>query len=68
MPELLIATWDYFQMHGQENAAFLCHVLVLTDIPQGQQPPIWLRERKELLHTDEIKANEHYDIKAWEMN
>lgn len=68
MPDLLITTWDYFQMSGQEKAAFLCHVLVLTDIPQGQQPPIWLQEREVLLHADGIKANAHYYIKAWEMN
>lgn len=68
MPELLVATWDYFLAHGQERASFPCHILVLTDIPKEQKLPHWLLEKKVLLRKDGIKANKHYYIKAWEMN
>lgn len=68
MPKLLVVTWDCFHAHAQGSAPFLCHILVLVDIPEGQGLPTWLLEKKEILRKDCIRANGHYYIKAWEMN
>ena len=66
--QIFVLTWDYFLAHTQENACIPCRILVLVDIPEGQELPVWLLEKKELLRRDCIKANDHYYIKAWEMN
>ena len=66
--QIFVLTWDYFLAHTQEKACVPCRILVLVDIPEGQELPAWLLEKKELLRRDCIKANDHYYIKAWEMN